>query len=88
MPQSDKDKIGETILLLDGITLDPLPNYGDLMLLNDFVSYCKTGMFIGYDGTGYYATKNGMSRRHRAFPAVIKSGEVDRRFTHVMWFNR
>ncbi len=60
---------------------------GDLFTLANFEEYCKTGMFVDYDGSGYYATENGVSRIE-ANPSEVRAGKVIRAFTHVMWYNK
>ena len=45
------------------IKYEPLSSYGDLFTMKDFISHCKTGCFIDYDGHGYYATKTKMSNK-------------------------
>ena len=68
--------------------LEPMPDYGDLFPVLEFVERCNLGLFIDYDGTGYYATKEGYSRAHEAQPSEIKAGNINKEFTHVAWFNR
>lgn len=70
------------------ITMGPLPTYGDLMTLTDFMDDVKAGYFIDYDGHGNYATETEMSNK-RIYPSDVKKGDVEtERFTHVVWFNR
>jgi hypothetical protein len=74
-------------MLLLGVKFEPLPDYGDLFTLKEFEQDCKSGMLIDYDGTGYYAFKDEMSDKP-ANPSYFKAGDIDRDFTHVMWFNK
>lgn len=68
---------------------EPLPTYGDLMTLEDFVRRCKDGSFIDYDGFGNFATKTEMFRKEVHPSDVIKKDFKPKpEFTHVMWFNR
>ena len=69
------------------ITLKPLPEYGNLMTLREFIKSVEAGYFIDYDGHGYYATKKGMSD-FIVRPSDIAAGFISKDFTHVMWFNR
>ena len=41
-------------------TLEPLPNFGDLIPIDDFIESVKNNSFIDYDGYGYFATEKGM----------------------------
>lgn len=67
--------------------MEPIPSYGDLMLLEDFIEDCKCGGLIDDDGTGYYATATEMSNEEVS-PCEVADGIVDRSFTHVVWFNK
>jgi len=67
--------------------MQPIPEYGDHMTLEDFIAAVTDGWFIDYDGTGMYATETGMSDKP-ARPSDIEKGVIDRSFTHVMWFNK
>ena len=84
---------------------EPIPKYGDLMTLDNFIECCQTGGFIDYDGHGYYAMKDKMSdklilpshitgRRDDfdfdtgKFKKIEVPINIDRSFTHVVWFNK
>ena len=67
--------------------MELLPDYGNLMTLEDFISNCGYGGFIDYDGFGEYATSTHTSNI-RVIPSDIKAGKINREFTHVVWFNR
>lgn len=67
------------------LTWQQIPTYGDLMWLPDFLEAVRSGLFTDYDGTGYYAVNDRMSNK-KIHPSEIHS--ADRRFTHVVWFNR
>lgn len=64
-----------------------IPDYGDLMVIESFISNCECGGFIDYDGHGYYATETKMSDM-MVLPSDIKHGNINKDFTHVVWFNR
>jgi hypothetical protein len=66
---------------------EPLPDYGDLFPLEEFITMCRNRFLINYDGSGCYATARRMARLD-ARPSDIAGGRIDRRFSHVMWFNR
>lgn len=57
------------------------------MPLDEFVKNVECGLFIDYDGTGYYANADSMTRIP-ARPSEIREGRVRLEFTHVMWFNK
>lgn len=70
------------------MALTPIPDYGDLMTLEEFEENCHCGGFIDYDGSGYYATPTHFDRSKPASPSDICQGRVNRNFTHVLWFNK
>jgi hypothetical protein len=72
------------------MSLRPIPPYGDLMTLAEFVEQSR-GNLIDWDGSGYFATKDGVSdiparpsEAQHWMPERLHYGE----FTHVMWFNK
>lgn len=73
--------------LLEGVKFKELPNYGDLMTLKEFIENCESGGFIDYDGSGKYAFKDEMSDI-AVYPSTVTDGNIDRDFTHVVWFNK
>jgi hypothetical protein len=66
------------------IKMGPIPEYGDLMTINDFHDCCAGGGFIPDDGEGVFATAT----------EVFEGTDVwswDERpvgATHVVWFNK
>jgi hypothetical protein len=68
-------------------TGEPIPDYADLMTLEEFAAGCRCTAYTAYDGHGYYATTERMSAI-RVVPARIASGEIEPGFTHVAWFNK
>jgi hypothetical protein len=67
--------------------LRKIPDYGSHMLLKDFVDCCNDGVFIDYDGAGYYATETEESDIC-ANPSDIVCGNIRTDFSHVMWYNK
>ena len=61
---------------------------GDLFSLKGFIQRVNDGFVIDYDGSGYYAIKGYMNGDAVARPSDIKNGKIDRRYTHIAWFNR
>jgi hypothetical protein len=68
-------------------TYQELPDFGDIMTLKEFVSNCKCGGFIDYDGSGNYI-KDGKMSDIDIFPSDIKCGKVRKDFDQIIWFNR
>lgn len=75
------------IRVLEDYELKPLPDYGTLMSLEEFIAYCKAGFLINYDGHGRYATSDQASNIC-VYPSDILSGEYRHDFSHVIWFNK
>lgn len=69
--------------LLESVKFKPIPNYGNLMTLDDFIVDCEHGAFN--NGHGKYAFKDRMSDKY-IYPSEIEG--VDGDFTHVVWFNK
>ena len=64
-----------------------IPKYGDMFDLDTFIAACEGGAFINCDGYGYYSDGILMSDII-IVPSDAVYGEVDRYFSHVIWFNR
>ena len=58
-----------------------------IMSIEDFISSCKDGSFIDYDGFGYYL-KNGMETDIKIYPSDVKYNSIRKEFTKIIWFNR
>lgn len=69
------------------IKYEPIPDYGDLMTMEDFVESCKDFSFLDEDGTGYYATATQKSNKP-INPSDVMGETYDKSFSHVVWFNK
>jgi hypothetical protein len=67
---------------------NPIAEHGDMYTLEEFIEDCKGGSFYDYDGSGYYASPTHHYWRFPANPSDIMRGRIDRRWTHVAWFNK
>lgn len=67
--------------------LKPIPDYGAHMTMEEWINDVRAGGLIDYDGTGYYATRHGISDI-KVVPSDVAKGLVDRSWSHVMWFNK
>lgn len=65
---------------------EPLPDYGDLMTVADFLDACGGGAFIDYDGVGHPVKGKMMMRCLDVYPS--KRHLIPKDATHVMWFNK
>lgn len=57
------------------------------MTFDDFIFCCESGGFIDYNGEGIYAFGT-EATDVTVSPSQITDGEIDQRFTHVVWFNK
>ena len=76
----------EKRLIMD-YKLRPLSDYGDVIPLKDFVSACKSGMFIDYDGHGYYVEED-QETDIIIHPSDVMSGRYRKDFNKIIWFNK
>ena len=61
---------------------EEIPDYGDLMTVEDWNQAVEDGVFIDSDGCGYWVKNNKMAREDEVF----STEQLDA--THVMWFNK
>jgi len=66
---------------------EEIPEYGDLMTMEEFIENCECGGFIDDDGHGYYASEKKMSNIFIS-PSDVKDKNIKKGYTHVVWFNR
>lgn len=64
------------------VELTELTTYGHHMSADEFLQFVKDGMFIPYDGDGFWSTDIGESRL-----GVWDTPRPDWA-THVMWYNK
>lgn len=71
------------------ILIEPIPDYGDLFTLDEFMQACKEGCFVDYDGAGNYATSTQMTDIEIRPSDVTKcTRPIYKEYTHVVWFNK
>jgi hypothetical protein len=78
-------KLGD--LINGDVKLSPIPKYGWHISIEEFISNVEDRNLIDYDGWGYYATKDQMTNI-TVIPSQIKRGEINKKYTHVVWMNR
>ena len=62
------------------------PDYGDVIPVAKFISACKNGMFIDYDGNGEPMKDGKVDSHITIWPSTV--GEIPADCTHILWFNR
>jgi hypothetical protein len=87
-PLVDKiNKLSQQLRLIKTPTFKPLPDYGNVMSLTEFIKCVKSGGFIDYDGFGNYV-KDGMITNIEIYPSDVAAGTVRKDFNTIIWFNR
>lgn len=66
---------------------EPIPDYGDHMTLQDWISACDCGGFIDYDGHGDLATADQCSN-FQISPSERHLVKIPEWATHVVWYNK
>lgn len=76
--------------IVDPVYNADVPDYGDVMTVADWVSYCESGGFIDYDGHGNPAQAYEDGIRMAGDWVVYPStrGEIPASATHIVWYNR
>lgn len=67
--------------------LSPISDLGDVMSLKSFISACKDGFFIDYDGHGYYV-EGDQETDIVILPSDVMSGRYRKDFNQIIWFNK
>jgi hypothetical protein len=66
-----------------------LPNFGDLVSLQEFIEWCKSGYVDDDAGSGYYSDGRVYWRDLPAKPSDIKKDRIKHslNYRYVIWFN-
>ena len=65
-------------------SLEPIPDYGLHMPIEEFIKDVRAGNYNEYDGSAYYATATKMS--DICVMDMSRIGNTE--FTHIVWFNK
>lgn len=68
-------------------TYSDIPTFGSVMSLKEFISCCRCGGFINYDGSGNYV-KDGKMSDIDVYPSDVKNRCIRKDFDTIIWFNR
>jgi hypothetical protein len=63
--------------------MEPIPEFGDLMLAEEFAANVQCGAFIPYDGDGTWATET-----TEDVDSNVWKDQRPEWATHVVWYNR
>jgi len=64
-----------------------IPDYGDLMTVEQFEDGVRSTCFTDDDGHGFYASETRMSDTP-CTPSDVRRLGINKSFTHVVWFNK
>ncbi len=67
--------------------LKEIPDYGDVMPLADFIQCVEDGIFLDYDGHGYYV-KDKKESNIMIIPSDVEYNSVRKDFDTIVWFNK
>jgi len=80
-------KLDRRIRLLRPYEVSEIPDYGDVMTLNEFKNACRNGGFIDYDGSGNYIDGDKMTDIS-IYPSDVKAKSLRHELNKIIWFNR
>lgn len=83
---SNKEKEDSLYILLGAV--EDIPNDAYVITIEEFLDLCASGCFTDYDGFGYPALHDKMNKKTHLTPSEILEGDYDKRYTHIVWFNR
>ncbi len=86
--EAHMNKEKKAALMLKYKWIPILEYYGKLFTLKEFVGCCRGMGFIDADGWGYYAFEDIYFSETRVKPSAITQGNINKSFTHVIWFNK
>ncbi len=67
--------------------MKPIPNYGCVMTISEFVESVRNGSFTNDDGSGNYSNGMEMSDEHVDCKAIYKGRPIPG-WAYVVWFNK
>lgn len=72
------------------ITYRPIPDYGRVFTIGEWIYNVEDGWLIDDDGYGKFATKTEMSNIMVCPSDIQRQDKIDwfNQFTHIVWFNR
>lgn len=65
-----------------------IPNYGDLITVDEFLKAVESRSLMDYDGHGYWATVFEYDETVKVQPSTVGLSYRPEWATHLVWFNR
>lgn len=56
----------------------------EILTIEEFMNWCKSGFINDYDGSGYYGTEV----EDLDIPVFCSDANLDYKYTHVWWYNK
>jgi hypothetical protein len=84
---SQMENLNRELRMIMPFEVSPLPDYGHVMSLKNFIEDCECGNFIDYDGHGSYIS-NGQRTNITVYPSDVKNGKIRKEFDSIIWFNK
>ena len=82
-----RNKLNREKRMLMTPTFREIPNYADVMTLEEFIGDVEFGGFIDSDGSGRYV-RDGKESDISIYPSDIEHGCVRKDFDSVAWYNK
>ena len=87
-PERDKlQDYGRRLRFIKSYKLNELPDFGNVMSLDDFIAHVECGGFIDSDGFGYYV-KDGKESDIEIYPSDVLHKMLRADFDTIIWFNK
>ena len=80
-------KLDRELRLIRPYKLEDIPDYGDVMTLNQFKNNVKNGGFVDYDGYGHYIDGDKMTDII-IYPSDVKHHSLRHKLNKIIWFNK
>ena len=84
---NDIGRLSRNLRLIMEPTFTELPDFGDVMPLEDFIENVNMGGFIDYDGWGSYV-RDGKKSDITINPSDVKHNSIRTDFDTIIWYNR
>ncbi len=86
---NDPEFLEQIIEIMNCFTHEPeeIPDYGDVLDMEDFIARCEDGSFIDYDGFGHPVIGGKMDPAIEIRPSHIMKGKY-KQYNKIVWFNR
>jgi len=87
--KEDKEisELDRKLRLIRPYEVTDIPDYGEIMTLNQFKNICRNGGFIDSDGFGYYLEEDKVTDIV-IYPSDVKHKSLRYELNRIIWFNK